>query len=60
MKKELLGPKVENVGLAIVQEKNNLGEKAYYVYLINLREDIMEGLLSVAKAMEKTLILANP
>ena len=24
MKKELLGPKVENVGLAIVQEKNNL------------------------------------
>ena len=58
--KELLGPKVENVGLAIVQEKNNLGEKAYYVYLINLKKTLWRGLLSVAKAMEKTLILANP
>ena len=49
MREELLGPKVEKVGLAIVQEKNNLGQKAYYVYLINLRDDIMEGIIVCSK-----------
>jgi hypothetical protein len=60
MRKELLGPKVENVGLAIVQEKNNLGEKAYYVYLINLRDDIMEGIIVCSKGYGEDLNLGEP
>ena len=60
MKKELLGPKVENVGLAIAQEKNNLGEKAYYVYLINLREDIMEGIIVCSKGYGEDPNLGEP
>ena len=44
MKDELKGPKVEKVSVAIVEmmvEK----EKSYYAYLLNLREDIMEGII---------------
>ena len=60
MRKELLGPKVENVGLAIAQEKNNLGEKVYYVYLINLREDIMEGIIVCSKGYGEDPNLGEP
>ena len=45
MKEELLGPKVENVAIALVQMINEEKEKDYYVYLINLRDDIMEGII---------------
>jgi hypothetical protein len=45
MKEELLGPKVENVAIALVQMINEEKEKEYYVYLINLRDDIMEGII---------------
>ena len=34
MKKELLGPKVENVAIAIAQSLNEEGKKVYYVYLL--------------------------
>ncbi len=45
MKEELLGPKVENVGVAVIQSINEENEKEYTVYLISLREDIMEGII---------------
>jgi hypothetical protein len=45
MKAELLGPKVENVGVAVIQSINEEREKEYTVYLISLRDDIMEGII---------------
>lgn len=45
MREELFGPKVENVGVAVVQEILENNEKAYNVYLLNLRDDIMEGII---------------
>ena len=45
MRDELLGPKVENVGVAVVEEESEEGGKMCYVYLINLRDDIMEGII---------------
>lgn len=45
MKEELLGPKVENVGVAVIQSINDNKEKEYTVYLISLRDDIMEGII---------------
>ena len=45
MREELTGPKVEGVAFAVVQQLNEENEKMYYVYLINLREDIMEGII---------------
>ena len=44
MKDELKGPKVEKVSVAIV-EMIIENEKSYYAYLLNLREDIMEGII---------------
>ena len=45
MRDELLGPKVENVAVAIIPEKDEEGNIQHYVYLINFREDIMEGII---------------
>ena len=45
MKEELLGPKVENVGVAVIQSISEENEKEYTVYLISMREDIMEGII---------------
>ena len=44
MKDELKGPKVEKVSVAIVEMMLE-NEKSYYAYLLNLREDIMEGII---------------
>ena len=44
MKKDLRGPKVENVAVAVIEILSD-GEKAYYAYLLNLRDDIMEGII---------------
>ncbi|MCE2742216.1 MAG: hypothetical protein LW701_01360 [Fluviicola sp.] len=49
MREELLGPKVENVAVAVVQGKNEDNETEYNVYLLNLREDIMEGIIITSK-----------
>lgn len=49
MREELMGPKVENVGVAVVQDTNEVGEKIYNVYLLNLRDDIMEGIIISSK-----------
>ena len=45
MREGLLGPKVENVAIAVVEEVNEENEKMLYAYLLNLREDIMEGII---------------
>lgn len=49
MREELKGPKVENVAVAVVQHEDEGGEKAYYAYLLNLRDDIMEGIIITSK-----------
>jgi hypothetical protein len=50
MRQELLGPKVENVAVAVVQEKGEDNQPIYNAYLINLREDeIMEGIIITSK-----------
>lgn len=49
MREELLGPKVENIGVAVVQEKNEFDEVAYNVYLLNLGEEIIEGVMITSK-----------
>lgn len=49
MREELLGPKVENVAVAVVQEKSETNETIYNVYLLNLRDDIMEGIIISSK-----------
>ncbi|MCO5258786.1 MAG: hypothetical protein M9916_01460 [Crocinitomicaceae bacterium] len=55
MKEGILGPKVENVAFAIVPEINELNEKTYYVYLLNLRDDIMEGIIVTSKGYGENL-----
>jgi len=49
MREELQGPKVENVAVAVVQELNEDKETVYNVYLLNLRDDIMEGVIITSK-----------
>ena len=45
MREELLGPKVEKVGVAIIEQIDEEGNRIYYAYLLNLRDDIMEGII---------------
>lgn len=45
MKEGLLGPKVEKVGVAVIEELTETQEKMYNVYLVNFRDDIMEGII---------------
>lgn len=49
MREELFGPKVENVAVSVVQEIGEEGIPVYNVYLLNLREDIMEGIIITSK-----------
>lgn len=49
MRDELKGPKVENVGVAVIESINELNAKEYNVYLLNLRDDIMEGIIITSK-----------
>jgi hypothetical protein len=56
MKEELKGPKVENVAIAIVQTKPQAEDKEYYVYLLNLRDDIMEGIIVTSCGYGENLV----
>ncbi len=49
MREELLGPKVENVAIAVAKQKGEDNEDIYNVYLLNLRDDIMEGIIITSK-----------
>ena len=49
MLKDIPHPKVENINVAIVRELNELGEHVWNVYIINLRKDLLEGVLVSSK-----------
>ncbi len=49
MKEGILGPKVENVAFAVAQEMGEDNQPIYNVYLINLRDDIMEGIIVTSR-----------
>ena len=56
MRDELLGPKVENVGVAVVQSLNELNEKLYNVYILNLRDEIIDEILITSKGYGMNII----
>lgn len=45
MKKDIILPKVENVHVAVVKEKNEEGEFIWNVYLINKQNNVLENVL---------------
>ncbi|MGQ0829468.1 MAG: hypothetical protein ACT4ON_13855 [Bacteroidota bacterium] len=45
MKKDISPPLVEDVAVAVVTEQNDLGEKEWNVYLLNLKKQKIEGVL---------------
>jgi len=49
MREDLKGPDVEKVGVAVVMSDGEKGEKTYDVFLLNLRDDIMEGVIITSK-----------
>jgi len=49
MRKELQGPRVENIGVAVVQQLNELNEKLYTVYILNLGVEIIDEILITSK-----------
>lgn len=49
MKEGILGPKVEKVAIAVTRNENPDSDADYYVYLLNLRDDIMEGIIVTSK-----------
>lgn len=49
MREELKGPKVEGVRVVVVPETDEDGNRQHYVYLLNLRDDIMEGIIITSK-----------
>lgn len=53
MKKDIIIPKVEDIALAIVQEENDLKQLEWNVYVINLKDDEIEGVLVSSKGYGK-------
>lgn len=49
MKKDIIIPKVEGVAFVVAEEKNKENVIEYTVYMLNLREDIMEGIMIVSQ-----------
>ncbi|MFN6116958.1 MAG: hypothetical protein ACK46G_15700 [Flavobacteriales bacterium] len=45
MRKDIHEPKVEGVAMAVVRETDEEGEEAWYVYVINQREEALENVL---------------
>jgi hypothetical protein len=45
MRKDIHAPKVEGVAMAVVREKDDEGEEAWYVYLINRSDRPLENVL---------------
>jgi hypothetical protein len=45
MKKDIILPVVEDVGVAVVKEKNQEGGDEWNVYLINFKKEAIEGVL---------------
>jgi len=49
MKKDIVLPLVEDIAVAIVREKNELDEIIWNVYLVNLKNKPIEGVLVTSK-----------
>lgn len=49
MRDELKGPLVEKVGVAVIQMETELKQKFYEVYLLNLKDEIIEGVIITCK-----------
>lgn len=49
MREELMGPKVENVKMVVIPEINEENAVQHYVYLVSLRDDIMEGIIITSR-----------
>jgi len=45
MRKDIVPPKVEGIAMAVVREKDEEGDDAWYVYLINQRDVTLENVL---------------
>lgn len=45
MRKDISEPKVEGIAMAVVRERDEAGEDAWYVYLINRSEATLENVL---------------
>ena len=45
MKKDIIPPVVEDIGVAVVKEKNAEGAEEWNVYLINFKPETIEGVL---------------
>jgi hypothetical protein len=45
MQKDIDRPTVQDVAMAVVRELDEEGELAWYVYLVNLRDDALENVL---------------
>lgn len=53
MRDELLGPKVEKIGVAIVQQLSDNSEKTYNVYILNLGDKIIDEILISSRGYGK-------
>ena len=49
MKKDIIPQIVEDIAVAVVTEENDLGEKEWNVYLLNLKKEKIEGVLVTSK-----------
>lgn len=49
MKKDIPIPEVENVAVAVVRETNEEGSEGWNVYLLNLGQETLEGVLVTSK-----------
>lgn len=49
MKKDIHPPAVEDIAIAIVREKNELDEVVWNVYMLNLKDRPIEGVLVTSK-----------
>lgn len=49
MKKDISPPLVEDIAVAVIKEENELAETIWNVYLINLKNDAIEGVLVSSK-----------
>lgn len=49
MKKDIHPPIVEDIALAVVKEQNELAEDVWNVYMLNLKNELIEGVLVTSK-----------
>jgi|ERR1017187_7777680 hypothetical protein len=49
MKKDIIPPVVKDIAIAVVREQNEQGEMEWNVYLVNLKNEDIEGVLVTSK-----------